>query len=821
MNVLLTGAFGGVGAFIRDAVAAAGHTVRCFDLPTRANQRVRLPHGVEPVWGDLRDAAAVSAAMQGIDVVLHVAFIVFPHSEVDPARAAEVNIGGTKNLLDAAAAQPTPPRFVFCGSYHVHPFVADRTPPLRVDSPMEPRDTYAAHKIEAEALIRASGLRWSILRLSSVMLDRKLNAHNLSIMFGIPLDTRVEMCDPRDVGLAFSNAVTTEAIDGKTLFIGGGPACQTTYRAMYVRIFESVGLPNLPEHAFPRAPAFIGDWLDTTEAQELLQFQRYTLDDYIEGMRARGVLRAITRIVGPLVNRWMVHQSPHHIGGSLSANADLITSLVPDLAIRTRLARSGSTEIVDEPPGQLPNFVEMIDSAQPDFEGPLTLREGALPDGLDVTYWAGGWFRTPHRRIAHLLDAYSAAVSLRVTSDGGTAKARRVPDPLYDAEQAKGRLLRKGLFSTTERGKLSPVMGRKAAHEAVLWEDRVYLTSLGGWFAYDPRSLDETPDNVNPQRMASTESCNLHPMVDVHTGSLLTYRLNVGPTFTQTMEFTELGADGSRRRTTYELGRFIAPHAYSFTDRYHVVPAVSAKYHHLGFLLGTRRGILEDTRDDGLGQLEIHLVPRAPGEDPCVVRFRQPGFVYHVTNSFEDAGHVVVDAYVTALNPEREASQFELDLDRPVWANIGGVFRFTIDPASGKATKRLLIPGLQRITFDAVDDRRRGHAYTHAWFTANDQNESQSSSVIHFDGETLHRHTHGEGVYLRQPRFVARHDGADEGDGWLVVPAWTPEETRVLLYDARRVSAGPIAVLGAGAILPYTNHGWAARTPTKAARKSA
>jgi len=126
--------------------------------------------------------------------------------------------------------------------------------------------------------------------------------------------------------------------------------------------------------------------------------------------------------------------------------------------------------------------------------------------------------------------------------------------------------------------------------------------------------------------------------------------------------------------------------------------------------------------------------------------------------------------------------------------------------------KRLLAPGVQRVTFDAIDESRRGLPYEDAWFCANDQHEGHSSSVTHLDtrtGRTLTWHT-SERVFFRQPRFVARA-GAGQGEGWLLVPAYSLDTTRLLVFDARRIEAGPVAVLAADARLPYINHGCAMR----------
>ena len=81
MDVLLTGAFGNVGKSTIDELVRQGHTVHCFDLPTRRNHKTagkllgKYGDQVRVVWGDLRRPQDVLAAVRDRDVVVHLAFI--------------------------------------------------------------------------------------------------------------------------------------------------------------------------------------------------------------------------------------------------------------------------------------------------------------------------------------------------------------------------------------------------------------------------------------------------------------------------------------------------------------------------------------------------------------------------------------------------------------------------------------------------------------------------------------------------------------------------------------------------------------------------
>jgi len=316
MNVLLTGAFGNVGKSALAELLRQGHTVRCFDLKTRANERAarRFRGRIEVVWGDLRCPEDIAAAVRDQDVVVHLAFIIPKmsatgiESEARPNWAREVNVGGTRNLLDAMQALPRPPKLIFASSYHVFGRTQDQLPPRTVLDPVRPIEHYAHHKVACEHMVRASGMDWAIFRLAATLpLAIQLDPG----MFDVPLENRMEFVYTRDVGLAIANGVGSEGVWGRVLLIGGGARCQYTYQEIVQRILEAMEVGMLPEQAFGSVP-FCTDWLDTSESQRLLRYQRGDLGDYIEEMVSLlGYRRYLIRAFRPLVRRWLLRKSPY------------------------------------------------------------------------------------------------------------------------------------------------------------------------------------------------------------------------------------------------------------------------------------------------------------------------------------------------------------------------------------------------------------------------------------------------------------------------------------------------------------------------------
>jgi UDP-glucose 4-epimerase len=95
-TVVVTGALGNVGTSTVGALLSRGHQVVAFDLPTLPHRAAAVclrRRGVETVWGDVTDSAAVEAVVHRADGVVHLAALIPPHSDRRPARADPRRIG--------------------------------------------------------------------------------------------------------------------------------------------------------------------------------------------------------------------------------------------------------------------------------------------------------------------------------------------------------------------------------------------------------------------------------------------------------------------------------------------------------------------------------------------------------------------------------------------------------------------------------------------------------------------------------------------------------------------------------------------------------
>ncbi len=101
MLTLVTGATGYLGVELVRALRAEGREVRALVRHWDAEQRL-AGTGASAVLGDVTRPETLAPALEGVSHVFHLAGVV-GHRSSDELRLRQVNVEGTRNLLDAAA----------------------------------------------------------------------------------------------------------------------------------------------------------------------------------------------------------------------------------------------------------------------------------------------------------------------------------------------------------------------------------------------------------------------------------------------------------------------------------------------------------------------------------------------------------------------------------------------------------------------------------------------------------------------------------------------------------------------------------------------
>lgn len=171
-RVLVTGGTGVLGSELRPRLIEAGHVVR---IMSRRAPRSGEDHDVEWAQANINDGQGITAAVEGVDVIIHAA-------SAGLGDSYQADVEGTRRLLEAARKAGVR-HLVYISIVGID----------RIDF------DYYRHKLEAEKRIEQSGIPYSILRAPQFhdLIDKILQT---LVRFPVALvDTRLTL-QPVDEG---------------------------------------------------------------------------------------------------------------------------------------------------------------------------------------------------------------------------------------------------------------------------------------------------------------------------------------------------------------------------------------------------------------------------------------------------------------------------------------------------------------------------------------------------------------------------------------------------------------------------------------------
>ena len=167
MRILVTGGTGFSGKALVRRLLDQGHQVVALDYKEGLKTRELREWGAEVILGSVTDPEVVRRSMRGVEVVHHLA-AAFREMNVPDSHYWNVNVQGTRNVLEAALAEGVR-KLVYCSTCGVHGNI-DR-PPGGEDAPIQPADYYQRTKYEAEPVVQEfhrRGLPSVILRPAAI-----------------------------------------------------------------------------------------------------------------------------------------------------------------------------------------------------------------------------------------------------------------------------------------------------------------------------------------------------------------------------------------------------------------------------------------------------------------------------------------------------------------------------------------------------------------------------------------------------------------------------------------------------------------------------
>ncbi|HEU0004231.1 MAG TPA: NAD(P)H-binding protein [Ktedonobacteraceae bacterium] len=148
--ILVTGATGYIGRHLVARLVEQGERPRCLVRDMQRAARILPAAQVEFAQGDTTRATTLAAALQGVDTIVHAAFMTADHKQSYGNHYYETNVQGTANLIKAAQAAGVT-RIIEMSGLGTRP-----------DKP----GTYMQGRYEAERMLKESDLGWTIIQPS-------------------------------------------------------------------------------------------------------------------------------------------------------------------------------------------------------------------------------------------------------------------------------------------------------------------------------------------------------------------------------------------------------------------------------------------------------------------------------------------------------------------------------------------------------------------------------------------------------------------------------------------------------------------------------
>ena len=278
-KILVTGGFGSIGICILKYLLSEGkYEITVLDLDNRKNNKLRKKYQnrVNIILGDINDISIVEKSIQNKDIIIHLASVMPPFSNISKSIGELVEYNGTENIIKAI------------NYYNPNCYMLYASTTSLYD--------YSFVKYKVENLIKKKLKNYTILRVPLVLNNIKKEP----FMFNVKKNNMVEVSTNYDVAYAFVKSIDYKKELNKKIFnIGMGTNGRVIFKNILINILKNYGismkflLTRLFLEKNYRTPVLT----DSDYLENIIHYRNDSLNSYYKRLYNRGRKRIIERLL--------------------------------------------------------------------------------------------------------------------------------------------------------------------------------------------------------------------------------------------------------------------------------------------------------------------------------------------------------------------------------------------------------------------------------------------------------------------------------------------------------------------------------------------
>lgn len=493
--------------------------------------------------------------------------------------------------------------------------------------------------------------------------------------------------------------------------------------------------------------------------------------------------------------------------GMAQGSALGLAGLMAPAALATEARKQAFAAALEDNPWLL----GYANASQDAFDAEALSFTGKLPAGLNGVLYRNGAARheMPGYRYGHWFDG-DGMVQRYAIEDGKLSHRGRFVETLkLGRERAAGRALYQGFDSVPPNP--ASVEGPddvNSANISVLpHNDRLFaLWEAGSPFEMDPVTL-ETKGIHSFSEETQGVPFSAHPRVDPQGNVWNFGYFSSG----NVVILWHVGPDGALKRTgVLPVDPISMPHDFIVTERYIVILMSPLHYQPSG-----KPGFLNQHQWTPNDPTRVLVVDK--NDFSLTKTFELPAqWVFHFGNGYDDGKGTLVFDGARADNPNAMFETFRQVMSGDWGEEIHASHtRYTLNLSSGHAKEETLLPKTMSTEFPTIDPRVSTERYRRVTVLArNEENAAahgqlDSVAMLNVDTGAMQRFQYPDHQLPEEHLFVPKQGSRVETDGWVLGTCLDvkAKQTRLNVFDASAVDAGPVATAALPYALPLGLHG--------------